>query len=161
MKITAQDEYGIRILLRIARADAEEGMSIAQLSEAEGLSGSYVAKMTRALRLGGFISSTRGQKGGYVLAQVAEEIRMNEVLKAMDGAIFDNSFCKNHSGQQRICTNSVDCSVRSLWRTIQLALDRLLEQITLADLLGSETQTGNILQDIVDANTFQGQTVNG
>jgi Rrf2 family iron-sulfur cluster assembly transcriptional regulator len=64
MKITAQDEYGIRILLRIARADAEEGMSIAQLSEAEGLSGSYVAKMTRALRLGGFISSTRGQKGG-------------------------------------------------------------------------------------------------
>jgi Rrf2 family iron-sulfur cluster assembly transcriptional regulator len=118
MKITAQDEYGIRILLRIARADAEEGMSIAQLSEAEGLSGSYVAKMTRALRLGGFISSTRGQKGGYVLAQVAEEIRMNEVLKAMDGAIFDNSFCKNHSGQQRICTNSVDCSVRSLWRTL-------------------------------------------
>lgn len=148
MKITAHDEYGVRILLRIARADGTDGMTIVQLAEAEGLSTSYVAKITRALRQNNFIQSTRGQKGGYVLARIASEIKINEVIKAMDGALFDNAFCKNHSGHQRICTNSVDCSVRSLWQTVQQALDHILEQITLEDLIGKEQQTSTILHQI-------------
>ena len=53
MKITAQEEYGLRILLRIAGCRDAEGMSIPQLSEAEGISPHYVAKLTRILRLGG------------------------------------------------------------------------------------------------------------
>ncbi len=148
MKITAQDEYGIRILLRIARADNSDGLPISQLAELEGLSPSYVAKITRSLRQADFISSTRGQKGGYVLAREASKIKINEVIKAMDGDIFDSSFCKNHSGHQRICTNSVDCSLRSLWQTVQLALDKVLEKISLADLIGSENQTFSILHQI-------------
>ncbi|HVK97836.1 MAG TPA: Rrf2 family transcriptional regulator, partial [Flavisolibacter sp.] len=66
MKITAQEEYGLRILIRIARCNDQQGMSIPQLSEAEGLTSHYVAKLTRILRLGGFINSTPGYKGGYV-----------------------------------------------------------------------------------------------
>ena len=67
MKITAQEEYGIRILIRIARcADKETGLSIPQISEAEGLTPHYAAKLTRQLRLGGFLKSTPGQKGGYI-----------------------------------------------------------------------------------------------
>ena len=69
MKITAQEEFGLRILIRIARCADEEGMSIPQLSEAEGLSTHYVAKLTRILRINGFINSTPGYKGGYVLAR--------------------------------------------------------------------------------------------
>ena len=51
MKITAQEEYGLRILIRIARCKDEEGMSIPQLSDAEGLSSHYAAKLTRLLRM--------------------------------------------------------------------------------------------------------------
>ncbi len=150
MKITAQDEYGLRLLLRIARADNEEGLSIVQLSEAEALSNSYVAKLTRSLRLAGLIQSTRGQKGGYVLARPAEEITINEIFKAMDGALFDASFCNNHSGKNNICINSVDCSVRSLWRTIQSALDNLLDSLVLADLIGSEQETRPMLKQLLE-----------
>jgi len=53
MKITAQEEYGLRILIRIARCRDKEGMSIPQLTEAEGLSSHYVAKLTRMLRMKG------------------------------------------------------------------------------------------------------------
>ena len=81
MKITAQEEYGLRILIRIGRCRDEEGMSIPQLSEAEGLSGHYVAKLTRILRMGGIINSTPGYKGGYVLVRPAKEIKIKQVLK--------------------------------------------------------------------------------
>jgi Rrf2 family transcriptional regulator, iron-sulfur cluster assembly transcription factor len=139
MKISAQDEYGLRILLRIARAeDSEEGLSIAQISELEGMTSAYVAKLTRALRMAGFIQSTRGQKGGYVLALPAEKICLGEVLRALGGPLFDESFCDSHSGTFRICTNSVDCSVRSLWRVLQRAVDLVLDRIYLSDLLGGE-----------------------
>ena len=150
MKISAQDEYGLRILLRIARSESEEGLSIPQLSEAEGMSASYVAKLTRTLRLAGFIQSTPGQKGGYVLSRPPGEIRISEVLQALGGALFDEDFCNSHSGAFRICTNSVDCSVRSLWKIIQYAVDHVLDQITLRDLLGSEQSSNAALEKIIE-----------
>ena len=55
MKISAVDEYGLRIILRIARADDSEGLTIVQLAELEGLSQPYVAKITRVLRLANFL----------------------------------------------------------------------------------------------------------
>ncbi|MEM6378714.1 MAG: Rrf2 family transcriptional regulator [Bacteroidota bacterium] len=150
MKISAKEEYGLRILLRIAKEKDEDGLSINQLSEAEGLSVSYAAKITRILRMEGFIQSTRGPKGGYVLAKEPNEIYVQELLRALDGPLFDASFCNSHTGQQRMCTNSVDCSTRSLWRIMQLALDRILEQITLQHLLGDEYNSDNMLQEILE-----------
>ena len=97
-----------------------------------------------------FIESTRGPKGGYVLAKAPEEIRINQVLNALGGALFDDSFCNAHTGGLRICTNSVDCSVRSLWRIIQVAMDSVLERVTLSDLLGSEANSDNLLQRILN-----------
>ena len=138
MKITAQEEYGIRILIRIARCGDENGLSIPQISEAEGLTPHYVAKLTRQLRLGGFLKSTPGQKGGYVLSRPTSEININEVLKTLGGALFDDKFCATHIGALNLCTNSVDCSARSLWKIIQFTVDLVLNKMTLADLCGKE-----------------------
>lgn len=135
MKITAQEEYGLRILLRIANCQDTEGFSIPQLSQAEGLTTPYVAKLTRALRLHKFIRSTPGNKGGYVLAGAPETIKIKDVLESLGGVLFDKNFCGTHTGSFKFCTNSVECSARSLWQRIQLTLDDLLEHITLADLL--------------------------
>lgn len=151
MKISSQDEYGLRILLRIGRADREKGLSIPQLSEQEGLSVAYVGKLTRVLRLAGFIESTRGQKGGYILSKPAEEIKVNDVLAALGGRLFDEKFCGGFSGQNNFCTNSVDCSVRSLWKIIQYAVDHLLEKVTLSDLIGTEGETKAGLREKLEA----------
>jgi Rrf2 family transcriptional regulator, iron-sulfur cluster assembly transcription factor len=138
MKITAQEEYGLRILIRIARCADDDGLSIPQLSDAEGISTHYAAKLARQLRLAGFLNSTPGQKGGYILSRTAEEININQVLKALGGALFESGFCETHNGQVSLCTNSVDCSARSLWKLVQLAVDQLLNNISLADLCGKE-----------------------
>jgi Rrf2 family iron-sulfur cluster assembly transcriptional regulator len=152
MKITAQEEYGLRILLRIARCEDKNGMSIPQLSEAEGLSPAYVAKLTRTLRQVGYINSTPGNKGGYILAQPANEVNMNQVLKALGGPLFDKSFCGDYSGSLKFCTNSVDCSVRSLWTMIQFSVDQLLDKVTLSDLINSEEKSDNFLEKILKQN---------
>jgi Rrf2 family iron-sulfur cluster assembly transcriptional regulator len=146
MKITALDEYGLRILLRVARANSDEGLSISQLSEMEGLSISYVAKLTRTLRHAGLIRSIRGHKGGYILSRPANQITINEVLHALGGALYDKAFCGSHAGDLALCTNSVDCSIRSLWRIVQSTVDRLLVQVTLEDLQGSEKDSAQVLR---------------
>jgi len=141
MKITAQEEYGLRILIRIANCKDAKGISIPQISEAEGLSSHYAAKLTRVLRMEGFINSTPGYKGGYILAKPANQIIIAKLLKALGGSLFDKEFCRQHTGTLQLCTNSVDCSSRSLWQMIQMTVDRLLEQVTLQDLLGVEKES--------------------
>jgi Rrf2 family transcriptional regulator, iron-sulfur cluster assembly transcription factor len=152
MKITSQEEYGLRLLIRIAACRDKEGMSIPQLSEAEGLTSHYVAKLTRILRLAGFLNSTPGNKGGYVLAIPADQIVINKVLKALGGPMFDNEFCGTHAGALKLCTNSVDCSSRSLWQMIQYTLDQLLDKITLHDLVNTEQTSTRILEQLLIRN---------
>lgn len=154
MKISSQDEYGLRILLRIARADVDTGLSIPQLSELEGLSEPYVGKLTRTLRLGGLIQSTRGHKGGYVLAKTADKITINDALTALGGKLYDTEFCESHAGVGQLCTNSVDCSVRSLWKMVQFTLDNLLEKVTLADLMATESKSNLKLVEILKNNVI-------
>lgn len=146
MKITAQEEYGLRLLIRVASCKDTDGMSIPQLSDAEGISQHYVAKLTRILRIGGFINSTPGYKGGYVLSMPANKIIINNVLKALGGSLFDPAFCGSHSGSMKFCTNSVDCSSRSLWQMIQYTMDQLLDRITLHDLVCTEENSAKMLR---------------
>lgn len=156
MKITAQVEYGLRIMVRISRCKDEKGLNIRQLSEAEGLSTNYVAKLTRVLRMKGLINSTRGHMGGYILAKPAATITINNTLKALGGSFFDKKFCDSHAGMLTLCTNSVDCSIRSLWSMMQVTLDKLLDKITLADMVKNEKDVSSVLQNIIveNANEF-------
>lgn len=147
MKINAIDEYGLRILIRLAKAG--DGLTITQLSEIEGLSTAYVAKITRILKAGGLIKSTRGYKGGYELTMPPDQITIRSALAVLGGTLYDNSFCAGHSGELKFCTNSVDCSLRSLWAVVQNSVDQILEQVTLVDLLGNEQNVDNQLAYIV------------
>ena len=152
MKVTAQEEYGLRILIRIAGCKTEEGLSIPQLTAAEGISSHYVAKLAHVLRMKGFINSTPGYKGGYVLAKPAKEININEVLKGLGGALFDKKFCGSHAGSLKLCTHSVDCSARSLWQMIQFAVDHVLDKVSLYDLVNSEEESEKILEKLLERN---------
>ena len=146
MKITAQEEYGLRILIRIAACKDQAGLSIPQLSEVEGLTSHYVAKLTRVLRMEGFINSTPGYKGGYVLAMPAKKIIINKVLKTLGGSLFNKEFCGSHSGTLNVCTHSVDCSSRSLWQMIQFIVDDFLDKVTLDDLVNKEKNSVKIFE---------------
>lgn len=147
MKFSAQEEYGLRLLLRIAKFyHVGKSLTIPEIANAEKISQHNVGKILRILRLGGFLVAERGQTGGYTLSRPPEKIKISDVLDVLGGRLYDDSFCQTHSGFSNFCTNSIDCSIRSLWKIIQDSIDSIIENLTLKDLLSSE----NILFELVN-----------
>ena len=150
MKFSTQEEYGMRLLLRIAKSDSPTGLTIPEISELEGISVSNAGKILRILRLAGFIESARGQTGGYKLNMPADQIIVSDVMTELGGKLYESDFCDLHAGIENICTNSIDCSIRSLWKTIQTMLDGVLSKISLQDLLGNEKDVDTLVQVFAD-----------
>jgi Rrf2 family protein len=148
MKLSAQEEYGLRCLLYMARHGETRSHSIPEISRAEGLSVPNVAKLMRILRLGGLVASVRGQAGGYTLSRTADRITVSEVLALLGGSFYGMQFCTRHSGLERSCMHSTDCSVRLLWSAVQDALSGILEKTTLRDLLQPEAEMREFLHTL-------------
>jgi len=154
MKLSANEEYGLRCLVRLGYA-AGQGLTIPEISEAEGVSAAYAAKLLRVLRKGGFVRAARGKEGGYTLSRPPEEIPIGDVIDALGGRLFESGFCDSHAGRAAICTRSVDCSVRSLWRAVQVAVDQVLTKATLRDLLQNEEEMNSWVRSIPGPNGVQ------
>jgi Rrf2 family protein len=157
MKFSAQEEYGIRCLLRIAKFYVvEKSLTIPEISRAEGISEHNAGKILRVLRIGGFLESSRGQIGGYTLTRPPEQILVGDILRVLGGRLFDDEFCNTHTGAMDICTNSIDCSVRSLWKMIQESVDSVVAKMTLKNLMGKES----FLFDAVNSNSKLNEALN-
>jgi Rrf2 family protein len=153
MKLSANEEYGVRCLVRLGYAGfAGQGLTIPEISQAEGVSTAYAAKLLRELRKGGYVKAARGKEGGYTLARPADQIVIGDVVGLLGGRLFESDFCDSHSGQVAICTRSVDCSVRSLWRAVQVAVDQVLSKATLRDLLQNEEEMNSWVRTIPGPN---------
>ncbi len=144
MKFSAQEEYGLRCLLQIARLPLNESMTIPEIGKLEGLTQPHVAKLTMILRKGGFITSTRGQAGGYMLARAPDKILLGDVLHVLGGRLYDDEFCGKHAGHNSICTHAIDCSVRSVWQIVQTAVDDVVFKISIADLMEQPAPVSNV-----------------
>jgi Rrf2 family protein len=149
MKITAQEEYGLRCLLRLARADRDQSLTIPEIASAEGLSVPYVAKLLSVLREGGLIASERGRSGGFRLAAAPTDVGLGSVLLVLGEPLFDDpTFCERHAGTESEgnCVHRDGCSLRSLWRSLEQWMRGALDRITLADLLQSEGGIAELLR---------------
>ncbi len=142
MKISSQEEYGIRCLLQIGRNGPEASLTIPEISKAEGLSKEYVAKLLRILRRGGLVKSVRGQAGGYTLVRPLDKITVAEAMAVLGGRFYNPEFCEQHVGSEGVCAHTIDCTIRSLWRSVQQVVDQVLAQTTLADLLPKPSPVG-------------------
>jgi Rrf2 family protein len=138
MKFSAQEEYGLRCLVRLAHAGEGASLTIGELSELEGISAPNVAKIMRLLRRGGFVKSTRGQAGGYSLARPPSLLVVGDVVGVLGGRLYDARFCDRHSGLGKACARLTDCSLRPVWQQVQEVVDDVLGRLTVASLLGGE-----------------------
>lgn len=138
--MSAQEEYGLRCLMQMARNGVEGSLSIPEISRAEGLSAPNVAKLMRVLRLGGLVSSVRGQEGGYVLARPPENITLDQVLEVLGEPLFGSRFCEQHTGVERACAHRRDCSMRPVWISLQRRVNDVLARTSLRDLLREEEE---------------------
>lgn len=138
MKLSAQEEYGLRCLVAIARRQHRGSATIPEIARIEGLGQPHVAKLLSLLRQRGYIRSTRGQAGGYQLARPADQILVSDVLLDLGGRLFDDAFCERHSGQGEECNHTGWCGLRGLWTRVQKAVDEAIAGMTIQDLLLAE-----------------------
>lgn len=148
MKISAQEEYGLRCLLQLARAETlGESLTLSQIARREGISGANAGKLMWILSKAGLVQSQRGTKGGYRLAMPANEIRLNQVIRVLDGERTD-SHCKSYTGVLDTCVHTGDCGIRPVIVELHQIVDNALAEITLSQLLGSERNVDAVLHSI-------------
>lgn len=135
MKITAQEEYGLRCALQLARVGTSGSLTVPEIASREGLSAPHAGKLLAMLRRGGLVRSARGRAGGYTIVRPADAISTAEVLRALGTRPWQEGHCSRHRGTLLACVHTQGCSVRSLWGSLDDIVDRLLAGITLADLL--------------------------
>jgi hypothetical protein len=162
MKITANEEYGLRIMLRLALIQERQSgklVSLNEIADAEGFSVENTAAILSKLREGDLIESVRGKYGGYKLVNKPEELNLYQILQVLSKDTFGIEFCESHSGIKTKCVHNEDCSVRPVWTGLTALIQNFLANITLKQLMQKEsacqselTDSFTILQDITERN---------
>ena len=138
MKVTAQEEYGLRCLLQLARAPQHQVVSVKEVATKEGMSSAYVEKLLRVLGKAGLVHSARGIKGGYALNRSAGSITLGEVVRALGMVESTNHICSVFTGNKDACVHFSDCGIRSVWSGLTTYIQNFLDHTTLASLLENE-----------------------
>src|SRR5262245_50810386 len=87
MRVSTKGEYGVRVMVDLARHYGEGPRSLTDIALAEQLPLPYLEQLVKLLRDKGLIQSTRGAHGGYQLSRAPDAIRMNEVIRVLEGPI--------------------------------------------------------------------------
>jgi Rrf2 family protein len=144
MKITKVEEQGLRLALALARSDGRA--TLAELARSERLSIALAAKILAKLRMGGVIRAVRGRNGHYELAAEAAAISVARVLRALETSLVRGCFNTRPCLDESICPHGGDCSLRPVWRHLEIQVTGVLEQLSLSDLLREE---GAVRQQVV------------
>ena len=135
-KVSTQVRYGMRALVRIAEAPPGRAVPIRQIAREQRLSMKYLERIVSSLRSSGLIRSVRGTRGGYVLARPARSVRLDEVVRVLQGP----PVVAECVDRPRSCDRHESCATRDVWVRIRRAIDGVLTSITLEDLV--ETSRG-------------------
>ncbi len=139
MKITSQEEYGLRCLLQVAILTSKDELaSLEDIAKAEHITTDYAAKLLSVLRQTNLVESVRGKSGGYKLAKPPEKIYLDEVIRALSGELFETESCQQFTGNDSKCIHISCCSIRSVWLSISQILFGMLKRVSLSDLLSKE-----------------------
>ena len=133
MRISTRGDYACRALLSLALHGTEAGpTSVRDIAERTALPQPYLEQILLALKGAGLVRSKRGVGGGYVLARPAEEIRLSEIVSAVDGPITLGDFGQPH--QDGSCDHEGQCVLLGIWNKAGDHMRTYLEGFTLADI---------------------------
>jgi Rrf2 family transcriptional regulator, cysteine metabolism repressor len=144
MMFSTKAEYGVRVMVELARRAGDEPIPLAEIAEHDGMPLAYLEHVVARLRKAGLVDSRRGSRGGYLLARSPTEITMAEVVLALEGAIAPIECISQAADGSIVCSReSTDsgsrpphvCPTKLLWTRVRGAIVRTLRETTLADLV--------------------------
>jgi Rrf2 family protein len=137
---TTKAEYGVRLLVELGRHEDGSPVSLKAIADAEGLPLAYLERIVALLKKAALVESTRGAHGGYRLARAAEDIRMDEVVTALDGPVAPMAcFVEDLGDGTKVLCSHHDhgelCATKLLWMRVQGGVNEALQRTTLAELV--------------------------
>ena len=139
MIFTTKAEYGVRLLVELGRHQEGAPVSLKAIAEAEGLPLAYLERIVALLKKAGLVESTRGAHGGYRLTRPPSEIRMDQAVLALEGAVAPMScFVDDSNGSRVLCSHTEHgelCATKLLWMRVQGGVIEALQRTTLAELV--------------------------
>ena len=132
MKISTKGRYALRIMLDLASNIDKKCVTVKEISDRQEISTKYIEQIIKNLRAAGYVSSTRGAHGGYSLAVKPEQCSVGMILRVTEGDLAPVA-CLEKKGVP--CKRSAKCTTIEVWQQIQNAVDNVIDNITLADLL--------------------------
>lgn len=131
MRVSTRGDYACRALLSLALRETGTGpTSVRDIAERTGLPQPYLEQILLALKGAGLVRSKRGVGGGYVLARAPEDIRLSEIISAVDGPITLGDFGEPH--QDGACDHEGQCVLLAVWQETGARMRRHLDGYTLA-----------------------------
>lgn len=130
MKLTSKGRYAVTAILDIALYSKEKPVTLADISERQHISLSYLEQLFAKLRRHGLVKSVRGPGGGYQLGHDADKISVGMVIAAVNENI-NVTKCLGKGN----CQAGHECLTHSLWDELSVRIEQFLNEITLAELV--------------------------
>ena len=141
LHFSTRGEYGVRLMVELARHHGSGPVSLSEMAEHEALPRPYLEQLVMSLREAGLVMSTRGAHGGYELARDPASIRMSEVISALEGPIAPMICASPGAHPSEMCERGDYCTVERLWTRVRDVVVEALDSLTLAEL--SEPRPGH------------------
>lgn len=133
MRLTTKGRYAVTAMLDLALHAQEGPVSLADISDRQGISLSYLEQLFAKLRRAGLVSSVRGPGGGYQLSRGMPDIHVAQIIDAVNESV-DATRCSGTGG----CTEGDTCLTHNLWWGLSEQIHNFLSGISLADLVNRD-----------------------
>ncbi len=132
MRVSTRGRYGLRAMFELARGFGEGPLLMSDIAERQGLSRKHLHALLTYLKSAGLVRSVRGPGGGFVLTRSPDQIRLSEVLRALEGPLS----LVDCVADRRSCDRANRCAARGVWQKLSGAIEEVLDGVTLEDLVG-------------------------
>ena len=133
MRLTTKGRYAVTAMLDLALNAQDRPITLADISQRQGISLSYLEQLFSRLRKQGLVSSARGPGGGYRLSRDANEINVAQVIEAVDEKV-----SVTRCGGKGDCQNGEACLTHKLWCSLSDQIHGFLDGISLGSLVDEE-----------------------
>jgi Rrf2 family transcriptional regulator, cysteine metabolism repressor len=131
--VSTRGEYGMRVMVELARRWGQGSISLRSVAEGESLPEAYLEQLVAALRRAGLVNGKRGAGGGYQLAKDPATVTAGDVVRALEGPI-EPQICTAEGEEIVNCVHEPSCGTRLLWVKLQSTIATALDSLTLAEL---------------------------
>ena len=138
MKLSTKGRYAMRAMLDLALHYGEGPILLKDVAKRERISERYLEQIILPLKAAGLVNSTRGARGGFILAKPPSQIRLIEVMQVSEGSIAPVECVSD----PEVCSHASLCVTRDIWSEMKKAMDGILESTTLQDLVERQREKG-------------------